>query len=307
MRPLNYHAGQLAVQAEANTRGIADRLAQWHGPTMEYAAQADVIVLASAGADDALETTVLSGPPPLVEVVDESCLTFPASAGLRDGPCGGLVINFEFVRRARLNGVLKRRGERMELLAEESFTLCRKYIAPSVATGERPLLGPSRRERLAVTAPAVAELLAVTETAFLLSASPDGGPDVSHRGGRPGFITFDASTATLRWPEFLGDGVFKSAGNIRATGRLTLFVPDLDTGDGMEFVCEGAAYTNSRALRGERKDILVQHREAYPLQGEMVAEVLEVRRLIAVYPRRQRIAKALKVTSRATAAVQAPR
>lgn len=110
------------------------------------------------------------------------------------------------------------------------------------------------------------------ETAFLASISPDGGPDVAHRGGPPGFLELDVAARRLTWTEYVGDGVFKSAGNIRATGMMTLLVPDPDSGDGVELIGR-AAYRNVRTGREQRRDALEQHREEFPTQGIMTCEI----------------------------------
>src|SRR5262249_12448382 len=157
--------------------------------------------------------------------------------------------------------------------AHETFTLCRKYIAPSLPIAHIPRWGPATREPLAFDAPEIGALLARAETAFLLSEAPDGAPDVAHRGGPRGFIAYDPETRGLRWNELLGDGVFKSAGNVRATGRFTLFVPDMDSGDGLELACGDAGYVNLLTSRKRRLDPLVEHRDQFPAQGTIAATV----------------------------------
>src|SRR5579883_213877 len=147
MPPLHYHAGQLAVQAEAHTRAIAEKLAHWVGPVAEFALGADLFLLNTVGDDGDLHFTVLSGAPPLVEVAGPTTLRLVLPPGVDlglSGPtwCGGLAINFAQQRRARLNGLLSGRRGRYELCAEETFTLCRKYIAPSQATVSEPHVGP---------------------------------------------------------------------------------------------------------------------------------------------------------------------
>ena len=139
-------------------------------------------------------------------------------------------------------------------------------MAPSLALEERPHLGPVACEPLALDDPWLAALLAKAETSFLASVSPDGGPDVAHRGGPPGFLELDAAARRLTWPEYVGDGVFKSAGNVRATGIMTLLVPDHDSGDGVELIGRGD-YRNIRPERRQRIDALVQHREPVPNPG----------------------------------------
>jgi len=105
MNPLAYHAGQRAVQDEAQTRRVADKLADWVGPVPDFARGADLVVLALPDNGAGLRFTVLSGRPPLVAVVDgpEFRLMLPPElAGHVDGPtaCGGLVISLGLARRA---------------------------------------------------------------------------------------------------------------------------------------------------------------------------------------------------------------
>ena len=310
MPQLSYHAGQIAVQEEAKTRHVAEKLAHWVGPVGEFALGADLFLFATADADGVLSFAVLSGEPPLVEVVGESELRLrfpPGLASLSPTPvaCGGLAISLGLARRARINGMLVPNGGASELAAAETFTLCRKYMAPSLALEERPHVGPVACEPLALDDPWLAGLLARAETSFLASVSPDGGPDVAHRGGPPGFLELDAAARRLTWPEYVGDGVFKSAGNVRATGTITLLVPDHDSGDGVEVVGRGD-YCNIRPERRQRLDALVQHREPFPIQGEISCDVIRAVRLRQLLHPRRRIEKAIKVTSRSTVDEQAP-
>jgi hypothetical protein len=193
-----------------------------------------------------------------------------------------------------------------ELLVDEAFTLCRKYMAPSVALEPAPRVGPALREPLALDDPWLADLVARAETSFLGSLSPDGMPDVAHRGGEPGFLRFDPLARRLAWTEFVGDGVFKSAGNVRATGTMALVVPDLAAGDGA--VLHGRAeYATGPAHRARREDALVQHREAFPPQGIMTCTIARAERLRALAHPRERIARAPRVTCRSTVPEQKPR
>jgi len=310
MPPLSYHAGQIAVQEEARTRHVAGKLAHWVGPVDEFALGADLFLFATAGAGGVLSFAVLSGEPPLVEVGGDAQLRLrfpPGLAPLAPAPmaCGGLAISLGLARRARINGTLIPNAAGNELAAAETFTLCRKYIAPSLALEERPHLGPVACEPLALDDPWLAGLLAKAETSFLASVSPDGGPDVAHRGGPPGFLELDAAARRLTWPEYVGDGVFKSAGNVRATGVMTLLVPDHDSGDGVELVGQGE-YRNIRPERRQRLDALVQHRDPFPIQGEITCEIVRAVRLRQLLHPRQRIEKAIKVTSRSSVDEQAP-
>ena len=311
MPALKYHSGQLAIQAEANTSLIAEQLAHWIGPVVEFASGADLILLAAADADGTLRFTVLSGAPPLVEPLKGSNgllmrlpydLVPPSSSPTF---YGGLVISLANARRARINGQLVRRGDCTELESSETFTLCKKYVAPSLALEAHSHLGPVSREPISLNDPFLGDLLAKAETAFFASLSPDGKPDVAHRGGPPGFLQLDAAAGSLIWNEYVGDGIFKSAGNLRATNIMTLLVPDFDTGDGVELVGHGE-YTNIRTDRKPRLDPLVQHHEDFPVQGVITCKIDRVVRLHGLLHPRSRLEQAIKITSRSTPSQQAP-
>jgi predicted pyridoxine 5'-phosphate oxidase superfamily flavin-nucleotide-binding protein len=49
---------------------------------------------------------------------------------------------------------------------------------------------------------------------FLATASPDGQPDCSFKGGAPGFVRI-VQPNLLVWPDYDGNGMFKSLGNIK--------------------------------------------------------------------------------------------
>jgi hypothetical protein len=310
VKPLAYHAGQRAVQDEAQTRRVADKLADWVGPVADFARGADLVVLALPDGGTGLRFAMVSGAAPLVRVTGdaEPRLALPAALAAHvptPTACGGLVINLGLARRARVNGFLYGGAAAPELVATEAFTLCRKYFAPSILIGDaRPRIGPVLREPLALDHPVVADVLARAETAFLATVSPDGMPDVAHRGGPAGFLEYAPGARALSWREYVGDGVFKSAGNVRATRTMALVALDLASGDGVCLYGRGE-YRNTRADRG-REDALVQHRDEHPQQGVMRCEIDRAERLRELLHPRRRTDRVPRITSRSAVPEQKP-
>ena len=131
---------------------------------------------------------------------------------------------------------------------QESLGNCPKYlnkkhITPHVPTPE--LVSDS----LPLPPEAVA-LLAKADLFFLSSADGAGRTmDTNHRGGPPGLVRVarnNATTATaaddddnddedggtvLVYPEFSGNRLYQTLGNLQANPRLGIAVPDFDTGD----------------------------------------------------------------------------
>jgi len=62
---------------------------------------------------------------------------------------------------------------------------------------------------------------------FAVTGHPDRGMDASHRGGNPGFITV-VNDRTLRFPDYPGNSLFNSLGNLLVDNRIGLLVPDLE-------------------------------------------------------------------------------
>lgn len=56
---------------------------------------------------------------------------------------------------------------------------------------------------------------------FLATIDLDGFPDVSYKGGIPGFVRV-VGDSTLAFPNYDGNGMYKSLGNVRANPRVGL-------------------------------------------------------------------------------------
>jgi len=320
MQPFSYHTGQREVQREANSVACADKLSTWVGPVADFAAGADLVLLASL-ADPTWHLAALSGPPPLVSVTaDGDALAMGLPAGVErwlpvGGACGGIVINLAQARRSRVAGMLAASSgdgdadadaDALRLTCRVAFTNCRKYMTPTASTGTAPYLGPAA---VAPCAPDDAWLLDVVargETAFLVTATPDGVADVSHRGGLPGFLRHDPAGGRVEWTEYVGDGMFVSSGNVRRRSRAVLLVLELASGDAAWLDLD-VSYTTVRSDRRERVDALLQAGEPFPVQGRMTARVLGARRVTGLCRPRVRVPARGRITSADPTAVQHPR
>jgi len=311
MRPVEYHDGQREIQCEANSTKAADKLSTWVGPVIQYANEADLIVLAIVGADGALEVAALSGPAPLVSASEANggiMMHTPLALADRlptDNPWGGIVINPAAARRSRVAGMPVLRGDVVSIPFTTAFTNCRKYITPTASTGDAEHVGPIATEPCELDDPWIVDTIAHGETAFLVTATPDDVADVSHRGGPPGFLRYAPVSREIAWTEFLGDGMFVSTGNIRRRSRFALLVLDFASGDAARLDGE-AQYTNVRTDRHERVAALVQADEPFPVQGRIVASVHRAARLEGFCLPRVRVERRTRITSADSTAVQHP-
>jgi predicted pyridoxine 5'-phosphate oxidase superfamily flavin-nucleotide-binding protein len=63
---------------------------------------------------------------------------------------------------------------------------------------------------------------------FLATADAEGRPDCSYKGGRPGFVRV-LDGATLAFPSYDGNGMFKSLGNVLANPHVGLLFVDFES------------------------------------------------------------------------------
>jgi predicted pyridoxine 5'-phosphate oxidase superfamily flavin-nucleotide-binding protein len=63
---------------------------------------------------------------------------------------------------------------------------------------------------------------------FLATAAADGSPDCSYKGGAPGFVRVSDSAA-LEIPDYDGNGMYRSWGNVRVNPRVALLFIDFES------------------------------------------------------------------------------
>jgi predicted pyridoxine 5'-phosphate oxidase superfamily flavin-nucleotide-binding protein len=158
---------------------------------------------------------------------------------LRDGASiGGLGIELSTRRRNRINGRIESCvvGEGFSIRVQQSFGNCPKYIQ---ARNERPR-HPSRRAPECRTASHLGDsevsFVAEADTFFIASRSAQldqqdssQGLDVSHRGGRPGFVRV-ISPNQLCFPDYSGNLLFNTLGNLEVDARAGLLFIDFQSG-----------------------------------------------------------------------------
>ncbi len=141
---------------------------------------------------------------------------------------GTLAIETGTRRRIRINGTISTlTQEALELKVEQSFPNCPKYITqrdvrvPSAASldlDETVLSGQK-------LTPDTMGTLARADALYIASANDAHGLDVSHRGGPSGFVEA-LSPTLLQMPDYSGNSMFQTLGNLALDPRAALAVPD---------------------------------------------------------------------------------
>ena len=141
-----------------------------------------------------------------------------------------IVMDFARRRRLRVNGTLTRAtGSALRVEVAQVYGNCPSYIRPrslDTAAGE-PGARRTRREGRTLGATHLG-LIEGADTFFLGTTHPSRGADASHRGGPAGFVR--AGERGLWWPDYPGNNMFNSLGNLATDDAAALLFLDFATG-----------------------------------------------------------------------------
>ncbi|AIY39287.1 putative iron-sulfur binding protein [Collimonas arenae] len=254
-----FHRGEQAVQQRA---GVLEKMAarsQFIRSSMpdqhrEFFSQLPFMIVGSVDRQQQPWASIVTGAPGFVTSPDAEHLEVHAHLLAADplqhtlagnAAIGLLGIEPHTRRRNRMNGKIEKWGaDGWTVKVEQSFGNCPKYIQarrPSLAAGTdiaTPVI-----HRASELDSAMQDLIEAADTFFIATAylgdkSVAGGEgqgngygvDVSHRGGKPGFVRID-DAKTLTVPDFVGNFYFNTIGNLVEHARAGLLFIDFVSGD----------------------------------------------------------------------------
>lgn len=266
------HAGERAVRAQAGVPESAEALSRRMIHSSINEAQRSLLERVPLGVVGSLDkrgqpwASVLvhdaaQGPPPATLFTASSPHTLqvharlapwnPCSQTLQPGaPVGLLGIEPQTRRRARVNGRIAAVTEHgFQVRVQQAYGNCPQHITRRTPERTRPREGQTAMavqiEPEARSGPAAC--IREADTCFIASASsprpdpsdPREGVDVSHRGGMPGFVQLGRiGPQTLLWlPDYAGNNLFNTLGNLLRHPRAGLTFVDFNTGDMLMLTC----------------------------------------------------------------------
>lgn len=236
-----YHPGEIAVQRRMGQQQIADRVSRMvrtEIPTAaaEFLADQPMVIIGAADAEGRVWTGLITGPPGFAQVtgprtVDVAALPAPGDplADILDRPqrIGMIAIEPQTRRRMRVNGTAAPIRSGLRIHTDQVYSNCPKYITPRPVPAFHPGAAGARwATEIDAHTRAVID---AADTFFVGSADTEGNADASHRGGRPGFLQV-VSPTVLRWPDYRGNSMFMTLGNIDVNPQCGLLIPDWRTG-----------------------------------------------------------------------------
>lgn len=238
------HPGEAETQRRAGfTRdgwGSAGVRAEIPEAAADFLRRQRLLVIGAADDEGAIWADIIArapgGPEVLAAAVDDRTIMVAGLPGLLAplfGPpareIGMLAIEPAARRRIRVNGTARREGARLIVRTDQVYANCPKYIqareiieaGPAPARGDpRRATGLDRRQRA---------WLGRADTFFVATRAPGHGADVSHRGGNPGFVHV-AGPRRLSWPDYAGNSMYMTLGNLAVDPACGLLFLDWDAG-----------------------------------------------------------------------------
>jgi hypothetical protein len=291
-----FHEGELAVQERVGVREKMDAvgrrvvrryLTEQHQdffPLLPY------VFVGSVDAAGRPWASVLFGDPGFISVVSPTEVRVRARS-LHGDPLGAalapgaeiamLGVQLHTRRRNRVFGSIGEVGpDGFSIEVRQTLGICPQYIQGREPSFTRdPMTShASPIHRSSALDDEARAIIARADTYFVASVDPreaDGparGADVSHRGGRPGFVRVD-DEVTLTAPDFVGNFIFNTLGNWQIDDRAGLLFLDFEQGDLVyiaaraEVIWEGpeiAAFTGAQRLVRYRIDEVIRVEASLP-------------------------------------------
>ena len=289
-----FHEGERAVQERAGVSRMADKIATGVDdsippPAQEFLRRRYVAQLGSVSPRGAVWGSQRVGPPGFMTCPDERTVRIEAAAvpgdplleNLRGDPrLGLLAIDLPTRRRYRVNGRAFLEGDEViAIRVDQAYGNCPKYIQRREPV-EALDVHPADRDVAhgAVLTEPQRTFVESADTFFLATAHPDAGADVSHRGGRPGFVRVSGERM-LVWPDYAGNTMFMSLGNLEVNPHAGLLFVDFDSGTTLQLTgrarvdwdaARAATFPGAQRVVELEIDETVETRNASPLRWKLV-------------------------------------
>jgi ferredoxin-NADP reductase/predicted pyridoxine 5'-phosphate oxidase superfamily flavin-nucleotide-binding protein len=253
--PSPFHGGEQKIQTRVGKReameNFGQRAIRSYMPDQhrEFYQQLPFIVAGSVDEQGWPWASVLSGQPGFINSPDPTTLTISASAIMGDpiapqlekeGSALGLLgIEMQARRRNRVNGRVKKTSSTdFSINVDQSFGNCPQYIqSRSIKFNNDSTLPTINKsiEKFTELSHESSETIRLADTFFVSSYvqttdKPNiQGVDISHRGGRPGFVKVDGNTLTI--PDYSGNNFYNTLGNFLVNPKAGLIFIDFSTGN----------------------------------------------------------------------------
>jgi len=286
-----FHSGELEVQERAGVREIAEHVGGMIRPEITGIAASfletqSYVIAASLDSGKRPWASILFGAPGFMKAPDARTVEIrtPLISGdpleknlIEDAPMGLLVIDLELRRRVKIKGNIVSKDP-IQIKTERVNAQCPKYIQSRSLKGA--VSHPSKSSGASEVRKNLTSLqqqwITSADTFFIATFHPQTGADPSHRGGMPGFVEV-VSDSLLRFPDYSGNNMFNTIGNITANPPTGLLFLDFETGRTLQMTgraeiiwdeTEKQKFNDAERIVSFKIEEVVEIQEALPLRWD---------------------------------------
>jgi len=252
----HFHEGELRLQNQVGSRKQIDVMTEhlmkdfMPDQHREFFEGLEYIFLGTVDKAGLPHSVILTGPPKFANSPKPEMLvvqTGPRAnqAGFNNlaigQPVGVLGLDLSNRRRNRMHGKISALDDTsITITVVQSYGNCPKYISlREISERGLPSISSPASVRDTLSAEDMS-LIKASDTFFIASYVQDGsgapyeGVDINHRGGAPGFVRVD-SPAQITVPDYKGNNLFNTFGNLLLNPDAGVLFVDFETGDQLHF------------------------------------------------------------------------
>jgi len=264
-----FHEGELAVQKMTGSDLIASRVGRVIRSTIDpaaiyFIAEQPMMVVATQDENGYVWPSLILSEKGFIKVSSPNTITVDLTkirSSKEDvlyknleanSAIGTLYIELATRRRFRVNGTAHIEHTSLTINVNEAYGNCPKYIqrrtVPEASTSD-PKSTSITGIKLTATEKS---MISNADTFFIASQSNENKLDASHRGGASGFVEI-LSDDTLKIPDYPGNNMYNSLGNIAQNSKMGLLFLNFETGETLQLIGEGTLLFNQQSDEDDEK------------------------------------------------------
>ena len=258
-----FNKGEIMLQQHAGAREMADRIStaitnRIIPGAVAFIENQQMAVVSSLDEERRLWVSLLHGESGFIHIPDPGEITFNLRDGIVDSndillknlqansPMAALFIELSTRRRFKVNGQGELQGDQIHFTIREALGNCPKYIQRRIFHPTTANPSPATTTSGNSLGTAQIDQIKNADTLFVGSQGDQGRMGVNHRGGKKGFVEI-LEDGTLKIPDYIGNNLFSTLGNIITNEKTGLLFIDFENGRTLQLTGRGEVLLDQAA------------------------------------------------------------
>jgi predicted pyridoxine 5'-phosphate oxidase superfamily flavin-nucleotide-binding protein len=238
-----YHDGEKSIQEQMGVRDKAESLNSMFYKELPVVASQFLeslnFCVITFSSENEIFSSVVSDIKPFIEILNtkEILIDLGKSSFIpkniletKDLNIGLIGLEFENRMRIRVNGKGTIENNKLHLLIDVAYSNCPRFINDRKIMGNIDFFDDSKVDKYFILEKACKKIIENADTFFLGTSHKNGDADISHKGGKKGFLKV-VSPTELEFDDFPGNNMYNTLGNIHINPNVSIVVIDFSNND----------------------------------------------------------------------------